>query len=420
MIDLHNIIPRIQVSNLQTCLKEYPVVILQGARQTGKSTLARIPSIGFDRTYITLDDFDVLDTAKRDPSALFIGHDRVTLDEVQRQPDILLAIKADVDRNRIPGRFLLTGSANLLLMKNVAENLAGRAVYFHLPPFTWSELEKSKFGGLLDTVLEKNTVEELVSYIDFKEMNPRRSLSEAIFAGGYPIPSLSDDVSYRARWFDGYIQTYLERDLRDLSATGNLIEFRRLMQICASRNGRLFNSASIASDSGISQATARRYLNILETSFQIVRIPAYAVNRGKRVIKAPKLYWSDTGLAAHMAGIFSEESLVGGREWGLWLENWIGIHLLVYASLKTPRVSVFHWRTSNGHEVDYVLEYGKKLVPIEVKTTSFPSGRDVKGLDMFLDIYSEASFGIVACQCDTIRALSSKILAVPISMLLLT
>jgi predicted AAA+ superfamily ATPase len=191
------------------------------------------------------------------------------------------------------------------------------------------------------------------------------------------------------------------------------------MQICAAHNGTQVNIASMASDAGLSPATARRYLNLLEISFQVARIPAYAVNRGKRLIKSPRIYWTDTGLAAHLAGIFSEEALSQGREWGTWLENWVGVHLLVYASLKSPRASVFHWRTSNGHEVDFVMEAGRRLMPLEVKTTSRPSRKDLRGLDVFLETYPNAPFGVVVCQCEQPAALSSHVLALPLVWLLL-
>jgi len=401
-------------------LHEFPVVILHGARQTGKTTLATMPEIGAGRTYLSMDDFDTIEIARRDPGALFTGRDRITIDEVQRQPDLLLAIKSEVDRNRKPGRFLLTGSANLLLMQRVSENLAGRAVYFQLPPLTWAETERKTFGSALDTILEKGTVEELIDSLDREPVEPKRTLPSAIFSGGYPVPSLSDDSMFRSRWFDGYIQTYLERDLRDMSATDNLIEFRRLMQMCAAQNGRLLNIAAIAHDAGLSLSTARRYIGFLEVSFQIARVPAFSVNRGKRVIKSPKVYWTDTGLAAHLAGIFSEESLTGGRKWGLWLENYVGIHLQVYASLHVPRITVYHWRTASGNEVDFVLEYGRKLIPIEVKTTTRPTGSDIKGLKSFLALYPEALYGVLACQCKKPTVLSKDIIALPIPTLLLS
>ena len=319
MVDLHKIKPRLQSPILAQVLTQYPVVVVHGARQTGKTTLVQESPIGQGRTFLSLDDFDVRDVAQSDPAALFIGRDCITLDEIQRQPDLLLAIKADVDRQRQPGRFLLTGSANLLLMERVADTLAGRAVYFSLPPLTWAEIEERGYGRTLDMLIEQETIDQVVHAFPASIPEPNRPLQEAVRAGGYPVPALAADAGFRARWFDGYVQTYLERDLRQLSAIDQLMEFRRLMQLCAVHNGRLLNIASLAADAGLAAATARRYINLLETSFQVTRVPAYAVNRGKRLVKAPKLLWTDTGLAAHLAGIADSDSLA----------EWAGMGFLV-------------------------------------------------------------------------------------------
>ena len=367
-----------------------------------------------------MDDFQALDIARHDPVALFMGRDQVTLDEVQRLPDLLLAIKSDVDQNRVSGRFLLTGSANLLLMEKVSESLAGRAVYCPLPPLVWAEIEQVDFGGCLDILLKTDAVDKVYEAVSNQAFVVQRPLVDAIIAGGYPVPALSDDHAFRMQWFDGYVQTYLERDLRLLSATDNLIEFRRVMQMVALQNGTLLNIASVANDAGLSPTTTRRYLNLLEMSFQIARIPAYAVNRGKRLIKSPKVLWTDTGLASFLAGLFDQDMLVESREWGHWVESWVGIHLLAYASLQNPRILVYHWRTSNGNEVDFVMELGQKLIPIEVKTTRRPTSKDIKGLQMFLETYPNATFGILACLCETPYMMSSNILAVPITHLLLS
>ena len=419
MVDLHTIKPRLQSPILAQVLTQYPVVVVHGARQTGKTTLVQGSPIGQGRTFLSLDDFDVRDVAQSDPTALFIGRDCITLDEIQRQPDLLLAIKADVDRQRQPGRFLLTGSANLLLMERVADTLAGRAVYFSLPPLTWAEIEERGYGRTLDILIEQETIDQVVRALPASVPEPNRPLQEAVRAGGYPVPALAADAGFRARWFDGYVQTYLERDLRQLSAIDQLMEFRRLMQLCALQNGRLLNIASLAADAGLAAATARRYINLLETSFQVTRVPAYAVNRGKRLVKAPKLLWTDTGLAAHLAGIADSDSLVRGREWGFWLENWVGNHLLVWAGLRVPRLNITHWRTSNGREVDFVVETGRRLIPVEVKATPRPSSRDLAGLNAFLDTYEAAPFGVVACPCPAPKVLSSRVIALPLNLLLL-
>ena len=419
MNDLQETVSRYQTPALAHTLRRHPVVVLHGARQTGKTTIATLPEVsGGERVYLTLDDFQTRELAQRDPDALFIGRNRLTLDEVQKEPDLLLAVKRAVDADRRAGRFLLTGSANLLLMRQVSESLAGRAVYFQLPGLTWAEVEGGEFGRNLSLLVRERSLEAVLSGLE-PAPRPSRPLQEAIMAGGYPVPSLSPDAEFRTRWFDGYMQTYLERDLRDLSATDNLVDFRRLMQIAAGQNGRLANTASLSRDAGLSPATARRYLGTLEVSFQLLRIPAYSVNRGKRLVKAPKLFWSDTGLAAHLAGIFDPETLQEGREWGAWLKNWVCIHLVAFASLQVPRVSLCHWRTAAGEEVDFVLECGRTPLPLEIKATARPREDDARGLEAFLDSYPEAPFGVLACGCSEPHAFSSRVLALPLADLLL-
>ncbi len=419
MDDLHSSLSRLQEEALAESLSKFPAVILHGARQTGKTTLAKMPSIGGNRTYITLDELGIRETARSDPGALLAGIGKLTIDEVQREPEILLSIKMDIDRDRKAGRFLLTGSANMLLMKKVSESLAGRAIYFNLPPLLWPEIEQVKFGSTLDLLCASKSVDEFLSSHAGGARKARRPLVTAVFRGGYPVPSLSGDVLFASQWFESYVQTYLERDLRDFTATDNLIEFRRMMRICAVRNGGLVNVASLASDAGISQTTARRYLGILQVSFQVMAVPAFARSRGKRLVKSPKMYWTDTGLAAHLAGFAGEDELHEAREWGCWLENYVAIHLGAYASLRRPGAGLCHWRTSGGHEVDFVLELGRKLIPIEVKSTASPMRRDIAGLETFLDEYWDAPFGVIACRCDTPRAVTSRIVAVPMEELLL-
>ncbi|MEW5813973.1 MAG: ATP-binding protein [Spirochaetota bacterium] len=404
---------------MKKALYDYPVIILQGARQTGKTTLSQMPSIGKERAYLTLDDFSVLEKAEREPETLFIGHNKITLDEVQRCPKLLLAVKKEIDRYRTPGKFLITGSSNILLMKKTSESLAGRALYFFLPPLIWAEFEQSGFGRTIDLLFQSKTIADLLQQIGHTVPKAKRRLEKAVFKGGYPVPALSNDEEFCSRWLNGYIQTYLERDLKDISATDNLVDFRRLMAICAAQNGRVLNISSLALDAGISPATARRYLNLLEISFQVMRIPAYAVNRGKRLIKAPKIYWTDTGLAAHLAGIFSDKELVESKEWGAWLESWVAINLAVYESVKIPKIRISHFRTSNGQEVDFILERGRTVIPVEVKTTEYPKGKHIQGIETFLDTYAGSPFGILVCRCKTPHAVSRKIAAIPIETFLL-
>ena len=308
---VENTLPRLVVPSLEQRLSVMPTVIVTGARQTGKSTpRARELTLG-DRHYHSL---DVLDIARRGPDALQGGKQPITLDEVQREPDLLKAVKGAIDRCRDPGRFLLTGSANLLLMQRVSESLAGRASYLTLWPMTrreqagvgqcgiWDQLVGAPEGEWPDIIRAQNgDLQE-----DWRRLARR---------GGFPTPALelgSDED--RAVWFDGYVRTYLERDLQVLSAISALPDFRRLMRASCLRIGQLVNQTDLGRDVALPQPTVHRYLNLLETSYLLVRLPAYAVNRTKRLIKAPKLYWADTGLAMHLA----QESAPRERIWRTW------------------------------------------------------------------------------------------------------
>ena len=361
---------------LDTMMRVMPAVVVAGARQTGKSTLAR--ALGrssqaggprqptpHTRRYLSLDDLDVLHLARHDPDALVRGSQPVTLDEVQREPDLLSAVKREIDRERRPGRFLLTGSANLLLMRRVSESLAGRASLPVADGATramglgrcgiWENLVKSPDQDWLDVVREHPTDPE-----DWRALARR---------GGFPVPSVHLDApAERAIWFDGYVRTYLERDLQALSSIAALPDFRRLMRAAALRLGALLNQTEVGRDIGLRQPTVHRWLNLLETSYLLVRIPAYSVNRTKRLIKAPKLYWSDTGLAMHL----SQEDEPRGAH----LENLVLQDLLAWRDCRTRRAEVLHWRTTTGEEVEFVIEVDGSVLPIEVKATRRPRLRD--------------------------------------------
>lgn len=295
------LLPRALQASLDLALRPFPVVVITGSRQTGKSTLVRSLAEPPGRSYRTLDDLEILERARQQPEALVRDAGRMTLDEVQRSPDLLLAVKRVVDEARTPGRFLLTGSANLLLMQRLSESLAGRAAYLTLWPLTrreqlglgtagaWSRLFEARDEEWRD-VLEAETV-------------PAEDWRELALRGGYPIPAheLADPAA-RSLWFDGYTRTYLERDLQDLSTVTSLVDFRRLMRAACLRLGNLVQQTELGRDVGLSQPTVHRHLGLLETSYQLVRVPAFAVHRTKRLIKTPKLYWCDTGLALHLAG----------------------------------------------------------------------------------------------------------------------
>ncbi len=395
-------------------------MVLVGARQTGKTTLAQSADVARGRRFVSLDDFSALDLARRDPASLVSGSGPVTIDEIQRAPQLLPAIKREVDRTREPGRFLCTGSANLLLMKQVSESLAGRAFYVEVPPFTWAELERRRASPVLDAAFSARSVRDLLDGIPRgRGRSPGVSLDSAVFRGGFPVASLSETDGARSRWFEGYTSTYVERDVRLLSAVEDLVAFRRFMQAAALRNSALLNLAQLAQDAGVPPTTAGRYLSLLEVSFLVWKLPAFTVNRGKRLAKAPRLVWTDSGLAAHLAGYRDPGELAEDRRWGSWLEAWIGHHLKTWASLHDARPTVSTWRTSAGAEVDFVIEAGRRLLPVEVKATARPVGNDLRGLETFLDLHPEAAFGILACGCAEAHEVSARVAAIPFERLLL-
>jgi len=409
MIIIHHMddrraLPRLVAASLADRLRVMPAVVVTGARQTGKSTLARDLAPG-PRRYLSVDDLDVAEAARRDPDALVGGTQAITLDEVQREPQLLHAVKRAIDGDRQAGRFLLTGSANLLLMRKVSESLAGRASYLTLWPMTrreqkdggrcglWEELVRTPDGDWREFLLAPPEEPE-----DWRALARR---------GGYPTPAVHLQAAEdRTIWFDGYVRTYLERDLQDLSSITALPDFRRLMRAACHRLGQLLNQTELGRDVAMPQATVHRWLNLLETSYQLVRLPAYAVNRTKRLIKSPKLYWGDVGVALHLAG--------GAEPDGPHLENLVLHDLLAWRDARLDRAEVCYWRTVAGEEVDFVVEAADRLLPIEVKATARPRLRDAAHLQVFQAEYgSTARAGLLLHTGKILEWLTPTVLAAP-------
>ncbi len=376
MIIIHGmdttVLPRLVVSSLIDRLRVMPAVVLTGARQTGKSTLAG--TLAPARRYLSLDDLDVQDAARRDPEALLGGPGPLTLDEVQREPDLLSAVKRAIDRRRRPGRFLLTGSANLLLARRVSESLAGRASYLTLRPMTRREQRGLGRCGLWEELLQHRDDDWLDVLAANHEM--REDWRVLVRRGGFPTPAVHLAAAKdRAIWFDGYVRTYLERDLQDLSLIAALPDFRRLMIAACLRLGQLVNQTDLSRDVALPQPTVHRWLNLLETSYLLVRLPAYAVNRTKRLIKSPKLYWGDTGVALHLGE--------GTEPGGAHLENLVLQDLLAWRDARLERAEVYYWRSAAGEEVDFVIEAAGSLLPVEVKAVARPRLGDARHLRTF-------------------------------------
>ncbi|HEX6086755.1 MAG TPA: ATP-binding protein [Thermoanaerobaculia bacterium] len=397
--------PRLLDAALARAVATMPVVVVSGARQTGKSTLVRDLVSAADRVYLTLDDLDVLEQAVRAPEELLGRGRKMTLDEVQRAPDLLVAVKRAVDARRQKGRFVLTGSANLLLMRTVSETLAGRASYLTLWPMTRREQLGLGRAGLWDELLAAK--DDRWDDVLFSHNSEADDWREVALRGGYPTPALELDTRVeRTIWFNGYTQTYLERDLQDIASISALPDFRRLMRATCLRIGQLMNQTELGRDVAMPQPTVHRYMNLLETSYQLVRVPAYSVDRTRRLIKTPKVYWCDTGLALHLSGL---ETPTGAH-----LENLILMDLLAWKGSRTENTDIFYWRTATGEEVDLVIETGGKLVPIEIKATAKPGQADAKHLRTFRDDYGrQCRTALLLHTGDRVEWLAPGILAAP-------
>ena len=381
-----------------------PAVVVVGARQTGKSTLIQELLPG-TRRYLTLDDLDVVDLVERDPAALLEGNQPIAIDEIQRAPGLLHEIKKAIDQDRRPGRFLLSGSANLLLMNRVSESLAGRSSYLTLWPMTRREQTGVGRCGIWEELLSTPSED----WLDLLDAQPDadedwRSLCRR---GGFPTPAVHMDAAEeRSIWFDGFVRTYLERDLRVLASVSALPDFRRLMRAACLRIGQVLNQVALGRDIALSQSTAHRYLNLLEASYLLVRLPAFSLNRTKRLVKSPKLYWGDTGVALHLAQKNDPE--------GAHLENLVLSDVVAWRDARVERADVFYWRTRTGEEVDLLIEAGDQLLPIEVKSSNRPRISDAAHLRAFRAEYRDRSTpGLLLHTGSALEWLTPDVLAAP-------
>ena len=399
---------------LLDALADTPVVVVNGARQTGKSTLVQSLSGTSGRRYLTLDDRVTLAAAKGDPAGFVAGlNGPVILDEVQRAPELFLEIKAAVDRDRTPGRFLLTGSANVLLLPGLADSLAGRMEILSLWPLSSAEIESAdaafnRADWLFDGALDALSIPPCLR----DEWLPR------LLAGGFPEAVERGAARRRAAWFESYLQAVMQRDVRDLAQIEQLTEIPNLLQLLATRSAGLLNFAELSRVGNLSQTTLKRYFSLLETLFLVVRLPAWERNPGKRLVKAPKLYLPDCGLLVHLMG-WSPERLeaVPGLTGGL-VETFVLGELLKHLAFSELGLTLWHYRTQGNIEVDFVLENRLgKLTGIEVKASATVDGKDFKGLRHLKETEPETfQRGIVLYCGREVVPFAADLFAVPLSM----
>lgn len=376
-VDWFSMIPRHLTHPLLQALKDSPVVLLQGPRQSGKSTLAQaLARAGHKARYLTLDDAAVLSAVARDPGGFLAGlSGPVIIDEVQLAPELFRAIKLEVDRQRTPGRFLLTGSANVLLLPKLSESLAGRMEILTLWPFSQGELEGIR-EGFVDVLFQPGPL-PVVSPPSLKLSN----LAQRMVVGGYPEMSHRADSARRQAWFGSYITTILQRDVRDMADIEGLTQMPRLLSLLAAQTGGLLNVASLSRDIGLAQPTLKRYLTLLQATHLYQPLWAWSGSPRRRLIKREKAYLNDSGLTAYLCGIDAARLTEPSVDLGSLLESFVGQELHKQIGWSRTKPALYYYRTAEGREVDYVLEDRRgMIVGVEVKAATSLGSDDLRGL----------------------------------------
>lgn len=406
-------------TRLMEALSDTPVVFLRGARQTGKTTLvkqlAEAPAGEGSRQYISLDSATALAGALEDPTGFLQGLKKpVVIDEAQRASALMLAIKEDVDRERQAGRYLLTGSANILTLPGIADSLAGRMEVLTLYPLSQGEI-----AGLQEDFISTLFAKEFLLEHTNKTLLTREKLLEAIALGGYPEVLSRSNPKRRTAWFDSYITTLVERDIRDISNIQDISGLIRLLRLLGVRSGTLYNQAELSRSVGMPASTLGRYIPLLEALFLVWFLPAWSSNLSKRLVKSPKVHISDSGLACHLCGAdedrLANDSIMAGRL----LESFVVGELLKQNSWTEHPVSLYHYRSQSGEEVDVVLEdRAGRVAAVEVKLAASVASHDIKGLASLRDALGDHFVrGVIMYTGQDIMPMGDRIYAVPVEVM---
>jgi len=401
--------PRFAISKLSEALGDSPAVLLHGPRQSGKSTLAQVVGEPLGYVYLTFDDANLLSAAKTDPQGFVAELPEFTiLDEVQRVPEIFRAIKSSIDRDRRPGRFLLTGSANVLLVPTLGESLSGRLAIVRLHPLAQSEIA-TKESNFLDVLF--------TGKIGIKKTERLGSkLADRIAIGGYPPAVTRKSEGRRAAWYRDYVETQIQRDVRDLAKISSLDVLPRLLSYAVSQTAHLLNVSELAGPFQVSRPTIREYLTLLENIFLLDELQPWHTNRLSRMVKTPKLHINDTGVACALLGMTPEAIYADRTIYGQMLETFVFQELRRESSWYEDEFKFFHYRTRDGGEVDIVIEQGaNKLVGVEVKASSTVTSSDFYALRKLKE-YAGDRFekGVVLYDGETSVGFGNGLYAIPI------
>lgn len=396
---------------IATALQDTRVVLVVGPRQAGKTTLARLYASS-DRPYLTLDDSATLAAAQSDPAGFVRGLKRAIIDEVQRAPDLLLAIKESVDKDPTPGRFLLTGSSNLMALPIVADSLAGRLEVITLLPFAQAELAGTK-GDLLDRLFDGGGLPA----VDTPVVGD--ALMDRVLSGGYPEALRRPSVGRRQAWLQDYVALILDRDVRDIANIDQLDRMPRLLDVLAAHSGQLVNHSSYGAALGLTAPTAQKYVGILERLFLLRLVPPWSSNAVSRLTKTPKLHFLDTGLLAALRDVTSAHLQKDRTAYGPLLENFVVSEVLKLVTWSDRRLRISHFRTKDQDEVDLVLEDRRgRVIGIEVKASATVRAQDLRGLRQLQDAVGDRFVqGLVLHDHDRITPFDEKLHAGPVSLL---
>ncbi len=404
-------IPRYVQIKITTALQDTRVVLVVGPRQAGKTTLAKLYA-NADRPYITLDDPATLAAARSDPTGFIRGLKQAVIDEVQRAPDLLLAIKESVDKDQAPGRFLLTGSTNLMAMPLVADSLAGRLEVITLMPFAQAELVGTP-GNLLDQLFDGAGMPAVVSPV------VGEALMDLMLKGGYPEALRRTSTSRRQAWLQDYVALILDRDVRDIANIDQLDRMPRLLDVLAAHAGQLVNHSSNGAALGLTAPTAQKYVGILERLFLLRQVPPWSHNAVSRLTKTPKLHFLDTGLLAALRGNTASHLQKDRTHYGPLLENFVVSEVLKLITWSDKRLRVSHFRTKEQDEVDLVIEDRQgRVIGIEVKASATVRAPDLRGLRQLQAAVGDKFVqGLVLHDHDRMTPFDEKLHAGPVSLL---
>ena len=394
----------------QEALSDTPVVLIVGPRRAGKTTLVK--SMGeAGRTYVTLDDQTVLEAARSDPAGFIRGLDRATIDEIQRAPDLLLAIKKTVDEDYRPGRFLLTGSANVLTLPRVADSLAGRMETLQMLPLARAEVE-GRTPGFLERLFEGKLQDQRNPVVG-------DDLVQAVLLGGFPEAIARESERRRQDWARSYLTSILSRDLRDIAEVEKLTELPKFVRLLAEHSGQLVNYSQFGASINVSHKTGQRYVGLLEQVFLIATLQPWFTNTLKRIVKTPKLHFLDSGLLASARGLTFDRVMANRGTFGALLESFVFSEVLKLMTASDLRLTPHHFRDRDMREVDIVLERDDGMIAgIEVKASATVKSGDFAGLRALAEPCGDRfAFGAVLYDNTDVVPFGDRLVAAPLSCL---